>query len=108
MRGWQGVYRTEMIEGVMPEVYTGTEYVTAHWNLDPGTMMGSMWGTAHMELDELDGGYTGSWVAKWRGTGCWTGHGAGHGYGSVEGFTVRYEIDCTGRVSGSILVSGGR
>lgn len=106
-RDWHGVYSTAMTEGPMPEIYTGMEYVTASWNLNPTTLNGSMWGTAHLVLTHLDGGYKGTWVAKWRGEGCWTAKGVGNGYGAVAGYTVKYDLLCDGSVSGYIVMPGG-
>jgi hypothetical protein len=95
------------------EYYEGATTLVINWNLDTATMEGSMWGTIHLALSTMDGGFDGTWTAKFAGpTDPWTGQGVARGYGEAEGLLQRYELVSTGpgsdQVSGVLINPGTR
>lgn len=76
------------------EYYRGTTTVVVNMNQDLTTGLGTMWGTVDLVLDEFDGGFFGTWNAKFTGevAPSWTGIGRSHGYGEVAGFQQRYTL----------------
>jgi hypothetical protein len=95
------------------EYYRGTTTLVINWNLDTATMRGTMWGTSHLALTEKDGGFVGTWTAKFAGPDApWTGRGVAKGYGDAGGLFQRYQIVSTGQwtdqVTGTIINPGAR
>ena len=95
------------------EYYQGSTTLVINWNLDTATMQGTMWGTAHLALTTMDGGFTGTWTAKFAGPDApWTGRGVGKGYGDAHGLFQKYQIVSTGpgsdQVTGIIINPGAR
>jgi hypothetical protein len=95
------------------DYYEGTSTLVINWNLDTATMEGPMWGTMHLALSTMNGGFVGTWTAKFAGPNApWAGQGVAKGYGDAEGLTQRYEIVSTGpwsdQVSGVIINPGAR
>lgn len=95
------------------EYYEGTTTLVINWNLDTATTEGPMWGTIHLALSTMNGGFVGTWTAKFAGPDApWTGQGQAKGYGDAEGLIQRYEIVSTGpwsdQVSGVIINPGTR
>ena len=93
--------------------YQGTSTLVINWNLDTATMQGTMWGTVHLELTSFDGGFVGTWTAKFAGPDApWTGRGVAKGYGAAAGLFQRYQIVSTGpwtdQVAGEIIDTGAR
>lgn len=108
VRGLTTIYETHSDE----PLYDGTSTVVINWNVDWATMEGPMWGTFHLELDDHDGGYTGTWVAEFTGDQrVWVGHGVGHGYGDVDGYKVKFDLAWApfgDTVSGYIQIPGNK
>ena len=95
------------------EYYQGRTTLVINWNLDTATMQGTMWGTVHLALTTMGGGFAGSWTAKFAGPDApWTGRGMAKGYGDAQGLFQRYQIASTGpwsdQVTGMIINPGAR
>jgi hypothetical protein len=95
------------------EYYQGRTTLVINWNLDPGTMQGTMWGTVHLALTTMDGGFVGIWTAKFAGPDApWTGRAVAKGYGDSRGMFQRYQIVSTGpwsdQVTGTLINPAAR
>jgi hypothetical protein len=90
VRGWIAEYVTS--DALYGE---GSLLIVASWNLDLTTGNGPLWGTMHYEFPTADGGFEGTWNAKFS-TFVWSGKSQGTGFGSLEGWQLRQDIQSTG------------
>lgn len=90
VRGWTGRYQTtDALYGV------GSLLIVANWNLDLTTGSGSLWGTMYYEFPSANGGFQGTWNAKFTAF-VWSGQSQGTGFDGLEGWQLRQDLQSTG------------
>ncbi len=90
VRGWTGEYRTtDALYGV------GSLLIVANWNLNLATGNGPLWGTMLYEFPSANGGFEGTWTAKFSAF-VWSGKSQGTGFGDLQGWQLRQDLQSTG------------
>jgi len=90
VRGWTATYETsDALYGV------GSLLIVVNWNLNLATGNGPLWGTMYYEFPAANGGFQGTWNAKFSAF-VWSGKSQGTGFGDLEGWQLRQDIRSTG------------
>ncbi len=95
VRGWTGVY-----DVVGEDQCAGVGTAVANFNLDLATWSGGLWGTQMVALDAFNGGYAGTFTARWTADDplapdaedIWVGRYTYGGFGDLEGWQARGNI----------------
>lgn len=92
VRGSQWIYEHEG-----DRYCAGEAHVVVNLNVDLATGEGNLWGTIHVDLDGIDGGWHRTFSAHFtnphplmpEATDIWAGRFTGHGFGELDGWQIR-------------------
>ena len=93
VRGWTAMYQTT---DALYDV--GSLLIVGNWNLDLATGNGPLWGTMYYEFPSANGGFQGTWNAKFSAF-VWSGKSQGTGFGDLAGWQLRQDIQATSPTS---------